>query len=46
MRYLCEAARHVYDIYIVIPLQIERMVTSGSRQGTVGSVGVRGGARP
>jgi len=46
MRYLCEAARHVYDIYIVIPLQIERIVTSGSRQGTVGSVGVRGGARP
>jgi hypothetical protein len=47
MRYLCEAARHVYDIYIVIPLQIERIVTNGSRQGAVGSVGVRGqGARP
>ena len=29
MRYLLEAARHVYDIYIVIPLQIERMVVSG-----------------
>src|SRR5437667_8632037 len=24
LRYLLEAARHVYDIYIVIPLQIER----------------------
>src|SRR5205807_8993137 len=39
MRYLCEAARHVYDIYIVIPLQIERMVTNGSRQSPVASVG-------
>src|SRR2546426_360556 len=47
MRYLCEAARHVYDIYIVIPLQIERVVTNGSRQSPVASVGVRGqGARP
>ena len=47
MRYLCEAARHVYDIYIVIPLQIERMVGNGSRQSPVASVGVRGqGARP
>src|SRR5438132_8913643 len=25
MRYMLEAARHVYDIYIVIPLQIEKM---------------------
>ena len=30
VRYLLEAARHVYDIYIVIPLQIERMVGTGS----------------
>src|SRR5207248_160884 len=30
MRYLLEAARHVYDIYIVIPLQIERLVATGS----------------
>jgi hypothetical protein len=29
MRYLLEAARHVYDIYIVIPLQIEKMVSNG-----------------
>jgi hypothetical protein len=29
MRYLLEAARHVYDIYIVIPLQIEKMVGNG-----------------
>ncbi len=31
MRYLCEGARHLYDIYIVIPLQIERLVGSGAR---------------
>ena len=44
MRYLCEGARHLYDIYIVIPLQIERMVGNGAR---AGSVAVRGqGARP
>src|SRR3954465_4220043 len=35
MRYLCEGARHLYDIYIVIPLQIERLVSSGSRAGGV-----------
>ena len=29
MRYLLEAARHLYDIYIVIPLQIERLVGNG-----------------
>jgi hypothetical protein len=29
MRYLLEAARHVYDIYIIIPLQIEKMVSNG-----------------
>jgi hypothetical protein len=30
MRYLCEAARHLYDVYIVIPLQIERMFGNGA----------------
>src|SRR5262249_12695398 len=45
MRYLFQAVRHVYDIYIVIPLQIERMVTNGSKASPVAS-GVRGGARP
>jgi hypothetical protein len=35
MRYLCEGARHVYDIYIVIPLQIERLVGSGARNPAV-----------
>src|SRR3954464_8538791 len=35
MRYLCEGARHLYDIYIVIPLQIERLVSSGSRGAAV-----------
>jgi hypothetical protein len=46
MRYLCEAVRHLYDIYIVIPLQIERIVTNGSKPSPV-SPGVRGqGARP
>jgi len=45
MRYLCEAVRHVYDIYIVIPLQIERLVSNGSKPSPVS--GVRGqGARP
>jgi hypothetical protein len=29
IRYMLEAARHVYDIYIVIPLQIEKMVGNG-----------------
>jgi hypothetical protein len=29
MRYLLEAARHLYDIYIIIPLQIEKMVSNG-----------------
>jgi hypothetical protein len=29
MRYALAAARHVYDIYIVIPLQIEKMTSSG-----------------
>jgi hypothetical protein len=47
MRYLCEAARHVYDIYIVIPLQIERIVAGGARQSPVGGVALRGqGGRP
>jgi len=46
MRYLCEGARHLYDIYIVIPLQIERLVSSGSRAGGVAAAGLRGqGAR-
>jgi len=46
MRYLCEFVRHVYDIYIVIPLQIERIVTNGSKPSPV-ATGVRGqGARP
>jgi len=31
MRSLFEAARHVYDIYIVIPLQIEKVVGNGKR---------------
>ncbi len=44
MRYLCEGARHLYDIYIVIPLQIERLVGSGARGGA--AVALRGqGAR-
>src|SRR5438105_5689181 len=29
MRYLLEAVRHVFDIYIVIPLQIEKLVVNG-----------------
>jgi hypothetical protein len=48
MRYLCEAVRHVYDIYIVIPLQIERLVGgNGSKPSPVAAAGVRGqGVRP
>jgi hypothetical protein len=47
MRYLCEGVRHVYDIYIVIPLQIERLVTSGSKPSPVAAHSARGqGARP
>ena len=45
MRYLFEAIRHVYDIYIVIPLQIERIVTNGGKPSPVAAGGVRG-ARP
>ena len=30
-RYLVEGLRHLYDIYIVLPLQIERIATGGSR---------------
>jgi hypothetical protein len=41
MRYLCEAARHLYDIYIVIPLQIERLTGNG-RPTPAGSVALRG----
>jgi hypothetical protein len=29
VRYLVETVRHVYDIYIVLPLQIERLATGG-----------------
>src|SRR3954471_2752459 len=32
MRYLCEATRHLYDVYIVIPLQVERVFANGSRE--------------
>jgi hypothetical protein len=34
MRYLFEAARHLYDIYIVVPLQIERLVGNASGRST------------
>jgi len=34
MRYLFEAARHLYDIYIVVPLQIERLVGTASGRST------------
>jgi hypothetical protein len=40
MRYALEAARHLYDIYIVIPLQIEKMVGNG-RTPEVPPVGLR-----
>jgi hypothetical protein len=42
MRYVLEAARHLYDIYIVIPLQIERLVAPRSgRPRPSGPEGVR-----
>jgi hypothetical protein len=45
MRYLFQALRHVYDIYIVIPLQIERIVGNGSKAAAVATGSARG-ARP
>jgi hypothetical protein len=45
MRYLFQALRHVYDIYIVIPLQIERIVGNGSKATAVATGSARG-ARP
>jgi hypothetical protein len=45
-RSLFEAARHLYDIYIVIPLQIEKMVgNGGSRSPELPPVALRGEAR-
>jgi hypothetical protein len=43
LRYGLEAARHAFDIYIVIPLQIEKMVGGGRAQP---AVALRPGARP
>jgi hypothetical protein len=40
-RYFIEAVRHAYDILIVIPLQIERLVKNGR-----GAVPARAGGRP
>jgi len=45
MRSLFQALRHVYDIYIVIPLQIERLVGNGSKAAAVATGSARG-ARP
>ena len=42
MRYALEAARHLFDIYIVIPLQVEKLVLS--REGAT-PVALRGEAR-
>src|SRR4051794_13361778 len=45
MRYLCEAARHLYDVYIVIPLQIERMFGNGASEPSARAAALRPGAR-
>ena len=44
MRYTLAAARHVYDIYIVIPLQIEKMTGNG-KSAPSGTVALRPEAR-
>jgi len=47
MRYLLEGLRHVYDIYIVIPLQIEKMVgSSKGAQALPPVASLRPGSRP
>jgi hypothetical protein len=28
VRYLVETVRHVYDVYIILPLQLQRLATS------------------
>jgi len=43
-RYLVEAIRHVYDIYIILPLQLERLAT-GARGGLSVREPVQGRAR-
>ena len=40
-RYLLEGARHLYDIYIVIPLQIERLATGARPQISAAKQGAR-----
>jgi hypothetical protein len=46
MRYAVEAARHLYDVYIVIPLQIERMITGQKRDAVpIGTAAARAEAR-
>jgi hypothetical protein len=41
MKYMLEAARHVYDIYIVIPLQIEKITSTSRATPTPPSVALR-----
>lgn len=43
LRYALEGARHAFDIYIVIPLQLEKLLGNGRSQP---AVSVRPGARP
>ena len=45
MRYLLEAARHAFDIYIVIPMQLQKLVANGKGSSDVPAVGLRGEAR-
>ena len=42
LKYLLEATRHAFDIYIVIPLQIQKMLANGRE---VPAVALRGEAR-
>ena len=45
MRYALEAARHAFDIYIVIPLQLEKLVQGSRAEGVPMPAALRGEAR-
>jgi len=41
VRYLMAAVAHVYDIYIIVPLQLERLVRSHGAEGPAGGAAIR-----
>src|SRR3954468_9200101 len=44
-KYLLEAARHVFDIYIVIPMQVQKMIANGRGGEEPRALALRGEAR-